>query len=58
MWYIYTMGYNSTIKSNKTVPFAEKRMDLETVIDSEVRKKKKNYRIINAYTWNLEKWYQ
>ena len=58
MWYIYTMGYNSTIKSNKIVPFAEKRMDLETVIDSEVRKKKKNYRIINAYTWNLEKWYQ
>ena len=52
------MGYNSTIKSNKTVPFAEKRMDLETVIDSLVIKKKKNYRIINAYTWNLEKWYQ
>ena len=52
------MGYNSAIKSNKIVPFAEKRMDLETVIDSEVRKKKKNYHIINAYTWNLEKWYQ
>ena len=28
MWYIYTMGYYSAIKSNETVPFAEKWMDL------------------------------
>ena len=28
VWYIYTMGYYSAIKSNETVPFAEKWMDL------------------------------
>ena len=30
------------IKSNKTVPFAETWMDLETVIQSEVNQKDKN----------------
>ena len=34
-------------------------MDLETIIQSEVSQKEKNkYRILNAYTWNLEKWYR
>ena len=31
-------------------------MDLETVIQSEVREKQISY--INAYMWNLEKWYR
>lgn len=35
--------YNITvIKRNETVPFKEMWMDLETVIDSEVRKRKTN----------------
>ena len=44
------------INRNKTVPFAEMWMDLETVIQSEVsqKEKKKSYNI--AYMWNLEKW--
>ena len=52
------MEYYSAIKSNKIVPLAEMRMNLEAVIDSEVRKKKNNDRIINAYMWHLEKWYR
>ena len=32
MWYIYTMENYLVIKRNKTVPFAETRMYLETVI--------------------------
>ena len=42
MWYIYTMEYYSAIKRNETVPFAEKWMDLESVIQSEVSQKEKN----------------
>ena len=42
MWYIYTMEYYSAIKRNKTVPFAETWIDPETVIQSEVRKRKTN----------------
>ena len=47
MWYIYTMEYYSAIKRNKTGSFVETWMDLETVIQSEVRQKEKNkYRIL------------
>ena len=38
MWYIYTMEYFSTIKRNETGSFVETWMNLETVIQSEVRK--------------------
>ena len=37
------MAYYSAIKKNEIVPFAEMWMDLETVIQSEVRKKKQIY---------------
>ena len=36
------MEYYSAIKRNETVPFAEMRMGLETVIRSEVSQKEKN----------------
>ena len=35
MWYIYTMGYDSTIKKDETMATAATRMDLEIVIRSE-----------------------
>ena len=40
--YIYTMKYYSVIKNNKIMPFAATWMDLETIVLSEVRKKKTN----------------
>ena len=47
MAYIY-MEYYSAIKRNKIVPFAEMRMDLETVMQSEVSQKEKNkYHIVS-----------
>ena len=47
MWYIYTMEYYSAIKRNEIGSFVEMRMDLETVIQSEVSQKEKNkYRIL------------
>ena len=47
MWYIYTMEYYSAIKRNEIGSFVETWMDLETVIQSEVRQKEKNkYRIL------------
>ena len=41
MWYIYTMEYYSAIKRDKIMPFAT-WMELETLILSEVRKRKTN----------------
>ena len=39
---VYTMEYYSAITRNEIVPFAEMWTDLETVIQSEVRKSKTN----------------
>ena len=53
------MEYYSAIKRNRIVPFAEMWMDLETVMQSEVsQKEEKQISYINAYMWNLEKWYR
>ena len=41
MWYTQTMEYYSVTKRNKTVPFSEKWMYAETVIQSEVSQKEK-----------------
>ena len=40
--YIYTVEYYSAIKRSEIVTFAEMRMDLETFIQSEFRKRKTN----------------
>ena len=42
MWHIYTMEYYSAIKRNEIELFVVRWMDLETVIQSEVRKRKIN----------------
>jgi len=42
MWYIYTMEYYSAIKKNKIIPFAAMRVELETLILSEVSQKEKD----------------
>ena len=48
MWYIFIMEYYSAMKRNETGSFAEKWMDLETVIRSEVsHKEKKKYYILS-----------
>ena len=50
MWiyiqYIYTMEYYSAIKTNEIGSFVEMWMYLESVIKSEVRKKKNKYFIL------------
>ena len=42
MWYVYTMDYYSAIQKNETVLFATIWMQLEIIIQSEVRKRKTN----------------
>ena len=42
MLYIYTTEYYSAINKNKIMPFAAAWMELETLILSEVRKRKTN----------------
>ena len=47
MWYIYTMEYYSPIKRNEIELFVVRRMNLESVIQSEVSQKEKNkYRML------------
>ena len=52
------MEYYSAIKRNETGSFVETWMDLESVIQSEVSQKEKNISYINAYVWNLDRWYR
>ena len=42
MWHIYTREYYSAIKRNEMELFVVRRMDLASVIQSEVSKKEKN----------------
>ena len=59
MWYVYSGLYYSAIKRNDIGSFVETWMDLESVIQSEVSQKdKKQISYVNAYVWNLEKWYR
>ena len=42
MWHIYTMEYYSTIKRNEIELFVVRWMNLDSVMQSEVRKRKTN----------------
>ena len=55
-WYIYTMDYYSAIKRNISESVLMRWTNLEPVAQSEVRERQISY--INAYIWNLERWYQ
>ena len=52
MWYIYTMEYYSAIKRNEIRSFTVMWMNLESVIQSEVRKRKKIYRLL-THTYGI-----
>ena len=41
LWYTHTVEYHSAIKRNDSRSFVEMRMDLESVMHSEVSKKNK-----------------
>ena len=52
------MDYYSAIRKTKFESVLIRQMNLEPVTQSEVSQKEKNkYHILNAYIWNLEKWY-
>ena len=49
------MGYYSAIKKNAFESVLMRCMNLELIQSEESQKEKNKY--INAYIWNLEKWY-
>ena len=56
--YVYSLIY-SALKRDKIGSFVEMWMDLETVIQREGKSERENQILyINAYMWNLEKWYR
>ena len=57
MWYVYTMEYHSATQRNETGSSVELWMDLESVIQSEVRQTNQ-VSYFNVHMWNLEKWYR
>ena len=59
LWYIYTMEYYSAIKRSEIGSFVETWMDLRDC-HTECSKSERENQIsyINAYIWNLEKWYR
>ena len=55
LWYIYTMEYYSAIKWDEIGSFVETWMDLETVIQCEVKsEREKQISYTNACRWNPE----
>ena len=55
IWYRYKMDYYSAIKRNKIGSFVEMRMDLESVIWSEVSQKQKNGHCLLTYICGIQK---
>ena len=56
MWHIYTVEYYSAIKRNEIELFVVRWMDLESVIQSEVKsEREKEIQYANTYIWNLRK---
>ena len=56
MWHIYTMEYYSAIKRNEIELSVVRRMDLESIIQSEVSQKEKNkYRMLTHIYGILKK---
>ena len=55
MWHIYTVEYYSAIKRKEIELFVVRWIDLESVIQSEVKsEREKQILYANTYIWNLK----
>ena len=55
--YIYTVEYYSAIKRKAFESVLMRWIDLEPIIQHEASERKRQISYINAYKWNLERWY-
>ena len=56
MWHIYTVEYYSAIKRNEIELFVVRWMDLESVIQSEVKsEREKQILYANTHIWSLKR---
>ena len=56
VWYVYTMEYYSARKRSEIGSFGETWMDLESIIQSEVKsEREKQISYVKAYMWKSEK---
>ena len=56
-WYVYSMEYYSDLKRNAFESVQTRWTNLEPIIQSEVSQKERHISYINAYIWNLKRWY-
>ena len=56
LWYIYTMEYHSAIKRNAFEAILMRWTNLEPIIQVK-SEREEQISYINAYIWNLERWY-
>ena len=56
-WYAYSMEYYSDLKRNAFESVQTRWTNLEPIIQSEVSQKERHISYINAYIWNLKRWY-
>ena len=54
---LYTVEYYSAMKRDTFESFLMRWMNLEPVIQSEASQTEGRIPCINAYIWNLERWY-
>ena len=56
LWYTYTMEYYSAIKRNAFEAILMRWTNLEPIIQVK-SEREEQISYINAYIWNLERWY-
>ena len=55
MWYIYTVEYYSVIRKNEIKPFSATRMDIDSVILSDVCQREVEILYDIPYMWTLKR---
>ena len=57
LWYMYTVEYDSAIKTNTSESVLMRWMNLEPITEWSKSEREKQVSYTNMYIWNLERWH-